>query len=382
MSLALLLPLGLIALAGLIVPLLIHLVRQSDHPLIDFPALRWLRESERPRRRLRFEDRWLLLVRLLLVALAAVLLAQPILKGSWRAPRHLIAVVPGVDLDAAHRRIAAAPAEWHWLASGFPAIDEAPPAGAPSLSSLLRELDAELADADALSVVVPDEMHGLDAQRIRLGRAIEWIVVPSPVQEESPRTPVEYTLALRHQTPDDAGLRVIRAALASRDATDAVRWNIDDQAASAALPLQTDTVIWLGSPMPDAVRNRVGEGGRVLLVDDNAAAGAVLWRDEQGVVLASQEILGNGQLIHLRGPLTAESMPATLDADFPERLQALLQPRLPPPARAHAEVVQPRLATEALPRFAQSTDLIAWLGLLIGFLFLIERVLATRRPET
>ena len=57
MSLALLLPLGLIALAGLIVPLLIHLVRQSDHPLIDFPALRWLRESERPRRRLRFEDR-------------------------------------------------------------------------------------------------------------------------------------------------------------------------------------------------------------------------------------------------------------------------------------------------------------------------------------
>ena len=84
MSLALLLPLGLIALAGLIVPLLIHLVRQSDHPLIDFPALRWLRESERPRRRLRFEDRWLLLVRLLLVALAAVLLAQPILKGSWR----------------------------------------------------------------------------------------------------------------------------------------------------------------------------------------------------------------------------------------------------------------------------------------------------------
>src|SRR5690606_34918175 len=134
--------------------------------------------------------------------------------------------------------------------------------------------------------------------------------------------------------------------------------------------------------LPDAIRNWVGEGGRALLVDDDAAAGAVLWRDEQGVVLAGEEILGNGQLIHLRGPLTAEAMPALLDADFPQRLQALLQPRLPPPARAHAEAVQPRLATEALPRFAQSTDLTAWLGLLIGLVFLIERVLATRRAGT
>ncbi len=378
MSFALLLPLGLIALAGLIVPLLIHLVRQSDHPLIDFPALRWVRESVRPRRRLRFEDRWLLLARLLLVALAALLLAQPILNGSWRAPRHWIAVVPGVDVDAARQKIASAPAEWHWLASGFPAVDEVPPADAQSLSSLMRELDAELADADALSVVVPDEMHGLDAQRIRLGRAIDWIIVPSPMQKESSRRPIEYTLALRHQTADDVGLRVIRAALASWDATDGVRWNIDDQAASAALPAQTDVLIWLGSPMPEAFRSWVGGGGRALLVDDDAA-GAVLWRDEQGVVHAREEIFGNGQLIHLRGPLTAEAMPALLDADFPARLQVLLQPRLPPPARAHADAVQPRLAAEVLPRFTPSTDLIGWLGLLIGLVFLIERVLATRR---
>lgn len=382
MSLALLLPLGLIALAGLIVPLLIHLVRQSDPPPIDFPALRWVRASVRPRRRLRFEDRWLLLARLLLVALAALLLAQPILNGSWRAPRHWIAVVPGVDVDAARQKIAAAPAEWHWLASGFPAIDEAPPADAQSFSSLMRELDAELADADALSVVVRDEMHGLDAQRIRLGRAIDWIIVPSPVQEQGSHAPVEYTLALRHQTADDVGLRVIRAALASWDATDGVRWNIDDQAASTALPAQADALIWLGSPMPEAIRSWVGEGGRALLVDDDAAAGAVLWRDEQGVVHAREEILGNGQLIHLRGPLTAAAMPALLDGGFPARLRVLLQPRLPPPVRAHAEAVQPRLASEALPRFAQSTDLTAWLGLLIGLVFLIERVLATRRPPT
>ena len=63
MSLSLLLPLGLAALAALVVPILIHLVRRPEHQLIDFAALRWLSERVRPRRRLRFEDPWLLLAR-------------------------------------------------------------------------------------------------------------------------------------------------------------------------------------------------------------------------------------------------------------------------------------------------------------------------------
>ena len=61
MSLGFLLPAGLLALASLLLPLLIHLARRPQHRVIDFAAMRWLVQGERPRRRLRFEDLPLLL---------------------------------------------------------------------------------------------------------------------------------------------------------------------------------------------------------------------------------------------------------------------------------------------------------------------------------
>ena len=379
MSLSLLFPLGLIALAGFFVPLLIHLVRQSDNQTIDFPALRWLRESVRPRRRLRFEDLWLLLARLLLVGLAALLVSMPILNGSWGGTRHWIAVVPGVDIDAARQKISDTQAEWHWLAKGFPLIDEPATAGNSSISSLLRELDAELSNDDRLSVIVPAEVHGLDAERISVARAIHWIVLPPQPKNAAPAKPVAHRLALRHQSPNDEGLRYIRAAVAAWDPDDSERWTIDDQASTAPLPPTTDALIWMRSPLPDSIGAWVRAGGRVLLIDDASAPGRVLWRDDRGTVLASDENFGNGHRIHLRGPLTAAALPALLDADFPTRLQTLLTPASPPPSWADATGVQPRLSADALPRFERTTDLATWIGFLIGLVFLIERWLATRR---
>ncbi|MBL0164924.1 MAG: BatA domain-containing protein [Xanthomonadales bacterium] len=379
MNLAFLLPWGLIALGGLLVPLLIHLVRQSDNTIIDFPALRWLRESVRPRRRLRFEDRWLLLVRLLLVGLVALLVAMPVLEGSWRGTRHRIAVVPGVDIDAARQKISDTTAEWHWLAAGFPAIDEAEPRRGLALSSLLREFDASLPSDDSLSVIVPDQVRGLDAERILVGRAIEWIVLPSPPQSAVPDTPVERRLALRHSSAQDEGLGYLRAAVAAWDPVAATHWIVDDQPSTAGLPAKTDVLIWLGSPLPDEIETWVHKGGRALVIDDASAEGAVIWRDDQGATLARDEMLGNGHLIHLRGPLTAADFPILLDAEFPARLEQLLNPPLPAPSSAHADEIQPRQSTDPLPRFVQRTELVAWLGLLICLIFLIERWLATRR---
>ncbi len=379
MSISLLMPLGLIALAGLIVPLLIHLVRQSDNRVIDFPALRWLRESVRPRRRLRFEDLGLLLARLLLVALAALLVSMPVLNGLRRGARHWIAVVPGVDVSLAQRQVSDAQAEWHWLAAGFPAIDEPVPADIPAFSSLVRELDAELADADALSVIMPADVQGLDAQRIIVGRSIDWIVLPAQPAAAPPARPAEPVLAVRHQSENDEGLRYIRAAVAAWDAHDSTRWSIDDQAATAALPSATAALIWLGAPLPDSIDAWIDKGGRALVVDDASAQGSVAWRDDSGAVLAIDEVRGNGHLVHLRGPLTTAALPALLDADFPMRLQALLTPALAPPSRADAGEIKPRLSAAPLPRFPQSTELAGWIGLLIAFVFLIERWLATRR---
>ncbi|MGQ3469536.1 BatA domain-containing protein, partial [Xanthomonas campestris] len=77
----LLFPAGLAALAALVLPLLIHLARRSGHRPTDFAALRWVRALPRPRHRVRFDEWPLLLVRLVLLAAPAVLLAGPALAG-------------------------------------------------------------------------------------------------------------------------------------------------------------------------------------------------------------------------------------------------------------------------------------------------------------
>ena len=65
MSFTLLAPLGLAALAALALPLLIHLIRRLELTATEFAALRWISKRVTPRRRLRFERPWLLLLRLL-----------------------------------------------------------------------------------------------------------------------------------------------------------------------------------------------------------------------------------------------------------------------------------------------------------------------------
>jgi len=82
MNAALLLPMALAALAALALPLLIHLARRSEQRPTVFAALRWLREKPRPRSRLRFDEWPLLLLRLLLLAALALLLAKPVLYGA------------------------------------------------------------------------------------------------------------------------------------------------------------------------------------------------------------------------------------------------------------------------------------------------------------
>ena len=74
-------PLGALALIALLVPLVIHLLRRSAARDIPFAALDWLMARTPPRRRFRLDQRLLLAVRMLLIALLAALLAEPL----WRA---------------------------------------------------------------------------------------------------------------------------------------------------------------------------------------------------------------------------------------------------------------------------------------------------------
>ena len=377
MSLGLLLPLGLFALAGVLVPLLIHLIRQPEHKVIDFPALRWLRESMRPRRRLRFDDPWLLVLRVGLLALLALLLAMPVLNGDWRGPRHWIALGDGVDLDAARRALAGTTAGWRWLAPGFPAVDGDRPASPQPFASLLGECDASLSSGDQLTVLVPAELDGLDAERIRLVHAVDWRVVAARGEAKAGITETPRHVALRHDSDHARALHYLRAALAAWESSEAGRWRIDDQPVGAAGDPGTDWLIWVGRDLPDALIPWIERGGRVLHAGTATPGDEIVWRDAAGISLASERRVGAGRVISLLQPLTPASVPELFDAGFPARLRSLLEGKPAAPTRALADGVRP-LQVESAPIVA-TTSLLPILGLLIALVFLAERFMATRK---
>ncbi|MEK0267367.1 BatA domain-containing protein [Stenotrophomonas rhizophila] len=173
---SLLYPLGLLALAAWLVPLLIHLARRHQYAPLDFAALRWLQARIRPRQKIRFDAWPLLLVRLLLLAALALLLARPVLHGGAADTHAVTVVAPG--LNGAALRGQDAEGDWRWLAPGFPALADGAPAPHQPLASLLRELDQRLPAGAPLTVYVPDPMPGLDGERPRLSRAVNWRPVP------------------------------------------------------------------------------------------------------------------------------------------------------------------------------------------------------------
>lgn len=393
MNLALLAPLGLVALAALALPLLIHLVRRLQLVDTEFAALRWISPRAQPRRRLRFERPWLLLIRLLLLALLALLLA----RLAWFAPADdagtgWIVVAPGADLAQARKR--AGDGEWHWLAPGFPRIDAATPGASPATSSLLRELDARLPAGSTLRVVVPEALGGLDGERAHLAHALDWSVVPgsSPPSPEALRAPV--VLQVRYANDEASALAYLRAAVAAWNVREPGRYSLDAQPASAAWPDDARWLVWLAPDPPASLAKWIEQGGVALVahhsmsdVAHDRGDGAVpLWRDAAGGVLASTQSLGAGRLIALPRALAPADLPLLLDAAFPDRLFAALHGAAPAPTRALAVAAAPDrgdafvAATTSLAR-NDAVALDAWLALAIAILFALERIVATSRPR-
>jgi hypothetical protein len=78
-------PLALAGLAAVLGPMLVHLLRQPRAVRVPFPSLRFVQPSRTVAARMRrIADPWLLLVRVLIVAGAALALAQPVLLTPGR----------------------------------------------------------------------------------------------------------------------------------------------------------------------------------------------------------------------------------------------------------------------------------------------------------
>ncbi len=380
MTPALLLPAALATLLAVIIPLAIHIARKSEQLPTDFAALRWLRQKPKPRSRLRFDERLLLALRLLLIALLALWLARPVIFGAAsNAP--YVAVIPGADPTGI--------ADGHWLAPGFPALDEPrPPTSAPA--SLIRQLDAELPAGTPLTIIAPPILQGADAERPRLSRKITWrIASPFPGAGRGPvqtvgldpglrRGTAPIQLSIRHDAAHRANLRYLRAV--------ALAWQapLDIATTDASLPATSRPLIWLVTgTLPTALTQWVERGGTALVASDalfpDRPARAVLWRDDQGQPLGETIPLGKGRLIRLTRPLVPSDMPMLLDASFPAQLRALFAPPAPPPTRTAAAHYAPLTGGPAYDQPPQ--DLRPWLAALIALLFLAERWIATRRSR-
>lgn len=383
MNAALLLPAALVALAALLLPLLIHLARRSEQRPTDFAALRWLRQKPKPRHRVRFDEWPLLIARLLLLALLALWLAKPVLFGSAsEAP--WVAVMPGIDIAQARAAVGDDKARLHWLAPGFPALDQPAPATASlPFASLLRQLDSELPAAVKLSVLVPEELQGADTQRPRLSRTVEWKVLPGAMPARKPIATDAPALTVRYAQGREDGLHYLRAAASAwqPSTTTAVF-----AAAPTTQPLPADArhLIWLApGPLPAAVGDWVRRGGTALLAMDTEyefpAPITVYWRDEVGAPLVEGAALGRGRVLRFTRAFAPAAMPQLLQPDLPRNLRDLFATPAPAPARVAARDYAPVPGGAA---YAQPPrDLQPWLALLIAALLLVERCLATRRSR-
>lgn len=364
---ALLLPLGLFGLFAVLLPLAVHLARRSEARILDFAALRWLRAAPRPRAQVRFDEVPLLLLRLALLALLAVLLAQPVWRGHVDRSA-VVAVVPGADIVEARAALeSAGDVRAVWLAPGFPAFDDTPPSAGP-VASLLRELDAGLAAGLPLTIMVPGILQGVDASTPELARKVTWRVLDGAM----PSAPVSKTaplgFAVRGEA-SDAQLRWFRAAAAALEAS------LKVYPKSAPLP-DGVVLLWMApGVLPDDVAAWVMNGGTALvLAHADVAAGSIVWRDAAGPV-AEVQTMGDGRVVKLLRPLQPAVFPALLEPDFPKKLQQLLSFPSPDPARVTAEGLVPREGGPT-PVLA-GIDLGRWLALLIALGWFIERWMAT-----
>jgi hypothetical protein len=381
MNLALLLPIALAALAALTLPLLIHLARRSEQRPTDFAALRWLRQKAKPHHRIRFDEWPLLLSRLLLLALLALWLAKPVLFGS-ASDAPWIVVAPGVDVSQLRAVVSENSAEQRWLAPGFPALVQAPPTGKVPVASLLRQLDAELPSSAKLTVFVPAQLSGADAQRPVLSRAVDWRVAPGTMKTGEPPHVPPPALSVRFATDREPAVRYLRAAAAAWHPSQTARTN-SFSAAPVTQPLPADArhLVWLApGALPASVLQWIENGGAALLdAQAEVPAGAgltVRWRDAQGSPLVEGATWGRGRVLRFTQPLRPSDMPSLVEADFPQRLRALFDPELPAPSRVAARDYAPLTGGASYP--LPPRDLQPWLALLVALVLLIERCLASR----
>ena len=375
----LLAPLGLAALAAIVVPLVIHWIGRSDQRLVSFAAMRYLREQHLSREKSRLHEPWLLLLRILLISALGLWLSLPVWRGHSEPQPPWILVASGVDAGAARNSIPEQVGEWRWLSPGFPSLNtaETPHSGEPVMS-LVREADSVLTPGTAMIIVVPSYLEGLDAERLQLRRPVTWHLLPGPAP--AAKTPVSPTptLAVRYDPADASELPVARA-LASAWAAGGTVLPIDIATWDKPLPKLPAWLIWLGAAPPKSVNDWVRAGGRLLISRQSTSKDPVVLANDDGTAVLRARVLGTGRLLSLTVPLNIQDLPALAAPDFAKTLATELQRPTSAPGRAPAASVAPLQLPTASRLWGRPQSLASYFAVLIALMFLFERLYATRR---
>ncbi len=376
-----LLPAAFAAFAALLLPILIHLSRRSQSQRTEFAALRWIGAKLRPRRRPVLQERVLLLLRLLLLALVVLWLAAPVWQRSAPA-RDWLLVTPGLDWRGISDLPVGETVQRRWLAPGFPPLSAPMPAAqAVPAASLLREWDADAPAGDRLTVLVPDALAGLDGERLRLSRAVAWRVLPgSSVSRRMPDAPLP-ALTLLDGSAESEGAVYFRAAYLSWQSgvAESKRRSLP-QADIAEMAPDAIAVHLQPGPLPPDLRSWLAHGGTLMLssqAEPPRADWQTVWRDEDGLPLLRAGTSDQGRMLQWQRPLDSQALPLLLEPAFAEGLYDVLAHRPAAPDRAHAADHAPLRGALAKPAAPES--LRAGFALAAVLLFALERLLAARR---
>lgn len=253
-------PLSLWLLCALTIPLLIHLLRRDAAREITFAAAHWLQKKHQHRKRLLLRDRWLMLLRMLLLAILALLLAQPLLQRQGTASMDLLLVDPAIERAQLNSFLRQNPSlsPVLWLQPQPVPIEEPPPLA----QNLWHTLSALAGDGEfrRAHILLRSAENPSGHSALRISPHWQWHTLEKPGREDSSPLP---KLALLGEGPP-----WLEAALTQLQANAAPQLALQKLDTSAALDAKAQDWLIYDSPgaLPTELYRFVQKGG--LLITD------------------------------------------------------------------------------------------------------------------
>jgi len=190
-------PMALWALSTVLLPVLLHWWHRQRQQPQRFYALRFLPVEETPVRHRRLHDPWLLLLRMLILALLALWLAEPTLSWSPERERDIALVHPRAELPSEFRS-----AERFWLCNDeLRALDETRCEESALWVSLLRHQQA-LADVQHVTLYLPEGL--LLTGNLKPTLPYQVTVIRVPAAQAFARAPIRIAAPATWQPAIDA----------------------------------------------------------------------------------------------------------------------------------------------------------------------------------